>query len=162
MAVFIYRSGQSQFRNPGNHSTKITMMFILAAFILLAPFPFVQAIPAFGFSPIDTNPLGQPFVNAVLPVQPGFSPRFNLFRRQGCPNLSLLCPSGGCCSYDTSCCGSTCCNSGYLCTGGTAEAPCCVAENAPTNECGGSNGNVRIVILSLNDLDILDNVLIFR
>lgn len=137
------------------------MMYFLAAFILLTLSPFVKAIPAFGFSPIDTNPLGQPFVNAVLPVQPGFSPRFNLFRRQGCPDLTLLCPSGGCCSYDTSCCGNTCCSSGYLCTGGTAAAPCCVAETAPTNECGGSNGNVRISVLCPNDFAVLNNILIF-
>ncbi|KAH8774134.1 hypothetical protein BGZ57DRAFT_982508 [Hyaloscypha finlandica] len=108
------------------------MMFILAVSILLAISPSAKAIPALGFSPTDTNPLGQPFVNAVLPVQPGFSPRFNLFRRQGCPNLTLLCPSGGCCSYDTSCCGR-----------GTVDAPCCVAVNSPTNKCGGSNGNTR-------------------
>jgi hypothetical protein len=137
------------------------MMFVLATSILLAIFPFANAIPAFGFVPIDTNPLGQPFINAILPVQPGFTPRFSLFRRQGCPDLSLLCPSGGCCSYDTSCCGSACCESGYLCTGGTAAAPCCVAETSPTNECGGSNANVRIAILSLNYLHVLENILTF-
>lgn len=102
----------------------------------------VRAIPSLDVSPIDMNPLGQPFKNAVLPVTPGFSPRFSLFRRQGCPNLTLLCPSGGCCSYDTSCCGDTCCPSGYLCTGGTVAAPCCVAIDSPTNTCGDSNVRV--------------------
>jgi hypothetical protein len=137
-------------------------MCLLAASLLFAFFPFARAIPALDFSPIDTNPLGQPFINAVLPVQPGFSPRFNLFRRQGCPNSSLLCPSGLCCSYDTSCCGSSCCASGYLCTGGTEEAPCCVAIDAASNECGSSNGNVRISILFAISFDILDNILTVR
>ena len=47
------------------------MIFVLATSILLALFPFANAIPAFRFAPIDTNPLGQPFINAILPVQPG-------------------------------------------------------------------------------------------
>ena len=69
-------------------------MLLLAAFsVLFACFLPTGAVPALGLSLIDTNPLGQPFVNAILPVQPGISPRFTLFRRQGCPNLSLLCPS---------------------------------------------------------------------
>lgn len=105
----------------------------------------VSAMPTLGDSPIDTNPLGLPFKNAVLPITPGFSPRYSLFRRQGCPNLTLRCSNGGCCSYDTSCCGNTCCASGYLCTGGTASAPCCVAIGSTTNTCGGSNvSNLRV------------------
>jgi hypothetical protein len=41
------------------------------------------------------------------------------------------------------------------------DAPCCIAVNSPTNKCGGSNGNVRIVISSLNDFDTFDSILIF-
>lgn len=136
-------------------------MIALITSILLDYVPLGNAIPALETVPIDTNPLVQPFLNAILPVQAGFTSRFSLFRRQGCPNLTLLCPSGGCCSDDTSCCGSTCCPSGYLCTGGTAAAPCCGAITSPTNECGGSNGNVSFAILSLSNLHPLDNILTF-
>jgi hypothetical protein len=137
-------------------------MYLVAVSVLLTFIPFTKAIPALALSPIDTNPLGQPFINAVLPLQPGFSPRFDLFRRQGCPNNSLLCPSGKCCSYDTSCCGSSCCPSGYLCTGGTQAAPCCVAITATSNQCGGSNGNVRITIPFAISFCILDSMLTVR
>lgn len=125
-----------------NRCQVITMRFyIILGFLSLT----VSAIPPVEVSQVDTNPLGQPFKNAVLPVTPGFSPRFSLFRRQGCPNLTLLCPSGGCCSYSTSCCGNTCCASGYLCTGGTATAPCCVAIGSSTNTCGGGNVSILCV-----------------
>ncbi|KAH7089740.1 heterokaryon incompatibility protein-domain-containing protein [Paraphoma chrysanthemicola] len=110
------------------------ILLVLQVFSLV-----VSAIPPIQRSLVDANPLGQPFKNAVLPVAPGFSPRYSLFKRQGCPNLTLLCPSGVCCSYSTSCCGNTCCASGYLCTGGTSSAPCCVAIGSPTNTCGGGN-----------------------
>lgn len=125
------------------------------------PFSSRQRYSGIGSALIDTDPLGQPFINAILPVQPGFTPRFSLFHRQRYPDLSL-CPSGGCCSYNTSYYGSVCRQSGYLCTGGTAAAPWCVAETSPTNECGSSNGNVRIASLSLNHLHALDNMLTFR
>lgn len=118
-------------------------MFLHIIFSALLRLAFVvSAIPSLDVSLSDTNPLGQPFLNAVLPVALQFSPRFSLFRRQGCPNLMLLCPSGGCCSYDASCCGNTCCPSGYLCTGGTTTAPCCVAIGSPTNTCGESNVSI--------------------
>ncbi len=103
----------------------------------------VHALPPFPVSLEDNNPIAFPFARAVLPISPGPVSGYNLFKRQGCPNLTLKCPSGNCCSYDTSCCGNTCCASGYLCTGGTASAPCCVAISAVSNTCGGSNGNVR-------------------
>jgi hypothetical protein len=99
----------------------------------------VRAAPSSDISASDENPLGQPYANAVLPISPISPPLFSLFKRQGCPNLTLRCPSGGCCSYDTSCCGNSCCEFGYLCTGGTVAAPCCVAINSPTNTCGASN-----------------------
>src|ERR1700712_3737756 len=120
-----------------------------ATFWLLALSSVAKAMPPLDLSPVDTNPLAIPFKNAVLPIELDISPRFSLFRRQGCPNLSLRCPNGGCCSYDTTCCGNTCCASGYLCTGGTVAVPCCVAMSSLTNTCGGSNSNVH---MSLTDL----------
>lgn len=105
----------------------------------LGLFAIVAAIPSLDIFQADLNPLAQPFKNAVLQISPDISPRFSLFRRQGCPNLTLLCPNGRCCSYGTSCCGNTCCALGYLCTGGTLAAPCCVAITSSTNNCGSSN-----------------------
>lgn len=83
---------------------------------------------------------------AALPgVRP--LPGTNIFRRQSCPNLSLLCPSGICCSYATTlttCCGQNCCAQGYLCTGGTQSNPCCVAIGSTTNVCGSVNINSNV------------------
>lgn len=106
--------------------------------------PFAHGVPAIETIPEDSNPLAQPFINAALPAKPGLTAKFDLFRRQGCPNQTLLCPGGVCCGYDTPCCGSVCCNPGYVCSGGTSSAPCCVAIGAQSNSCGSPSGNVSL------------------
>jgi hypothetical protein len=118
----------------------MNLRLIVALFPILAvAAPFVE----------DSNPnheVAEPFAKrAAFPGQVALS-GWSIFRRQGCPNLSLLCPSGVCCSYATevtSCCGKNCCASGYLCTGGTTSNPCCVAITDSTNTCGSVNTNVR-------------------
>ena len=87
----------------------------------------------------DRNPRGRPFANAVFARQPVSRLLYGLIPRQGCPNLTLLCPGGICCGYDSPCCGDTCCAEGSVCSGSDGSAPCCVAIGAVSNTCG----NVR-------------------
>ncbi|KAH7024622.1 heterokaryon incompatibility protein-domain-containing protein [Microdochium trichocladiopsis] len=91
------------------------------------------------------QPVPQPFTGAAFP-QPRHESNspLRLFRRQGCPNLTLLCPGGGCCDYNNPCCGALCCASGYVCSGSAPDgSPCCVAIGAVTNQCLGSSTSVR-------------------
>jgi hypothetical protein len=139
--------------SPSNTTTPSSPSNMQMPLILLALLPPTLAIPSGSLtsSNLDTNPLAHPFRGstvALLPARRRQSPAqaFALLRRQGCPNLTLLCPSGVCCPYGNDCCGGVCCNSGYLCTGGTSAAPCCVAIGALTNDCGGESGNVSTPI----------------
>ncbi|KAM7185085.1 hypothetical protein V8F20_011950 [Naviculisporaceae sp. PSN 640] len=104
--------------------------------------PLTFAIPSGSLIPLefrDPNPLAHPFRGSTLALPPRQSPAeaFALLRRQGCPNLTLLCPNGVCCPYGNDCCGGSCCESGYVCSGGTSAAPCCVAIGDLTSVCGG-------------------------
>lgn len=94
--------------------------------------------------------LARPFVNNALSNPRASDTGFSIFRRQGsCPILTLVCPSGICCSYDKPCCGSTCCDSLSVCSGiDSRGAPCCVPLSSATNTCG-SSGNVSLPRLSL-------------
>lgn len=102
----------------------------------------VAALPS-GTLPLDDlNPQGHPFLGSSIANQPNTTSILGIFKRQGCPAMTLLCPSGGCCPYEGSCCGKVCCTSGYVCSGGTSSSPCCVAIGDLSATCGGSSGNV--------------------
>ncbi|KAG9232774.1 hypothetical protein BJ875DRAFT_465936 [Amylocarpus encephaloides] len=106
-----------------------------------AVFPAIVAAVPFIEESNVYHMLAEPFED--LSTIPGIAQQlgWSLFRRQGCPILTLLCPGGNCCSYGDSCCGRNCCASGYLCTGGTLSNPCCVAIGASSNDCGAPNSN---------------------
>ena len=114
-----------------------TPTLLLLLTVLTCPCP-TTAFPAQSLNDDarNANSFSSPYASAFLPIAPAeVNGNNTLARRQGCPNLTLLCPSGGCCSYDSSCCGNMCCPSGYLCTGGTADAPCCVPITSSDNIC---------------------------
>lgn len=120
---------------------------------------FIHLLALARAGPIDGpeaahHELAKPIVNGAISFPRIPSSGFSIFRRQGdCPMLTLVCPSGNCCSYDSSCCGSTCCDINSLCTGrDSSGTPCCVAMSDTSNTCGSSSSDVSRVFLSNDTL----------